>query len=133
LKETALAQAKRVQANVFRLLVQQAERLVTADPPPWLEAVEVLKALDTYHLSYLASIGYDKRARLPLIPCPALVTCNRSDMLWQYFEAIIGLVPGGRHAANPGTGSPEAAQGTARLLLDFFAEPQACGSGSATR
>jgi len=97
------------------------------------KAVEVLKALDTYHLSYLASIGYDKRARLPLIPCPALVTCNRSDMLWQYFEAIIGLVPGGRHAVNPGIGSPEAAQATARLLLDFFAEPQAYASCSETR
>jgi hypothetical protein len=43
-------------------------------------------------------------------------------MLWQYFEAISERVPGGRRAANPGYGSPEAAQGTARLILDFFAE-----------
>ncbi len=87
------------------------------------KAVEVLKAIGTYHLSYLASIGYDKRGRLPLIPCPALVTCNRSDMLWQYFDLIGALVPGGRKAANPGYGSPAAAEGTARMILDFFAEP----------
>lgn len=84
------------------------------------KAVEVLKAVTTYHLSYRASIGYDKAGRLPLLRVPTLVTCARNDMLFRYFAAIAALVPSAVRAENAGTANPDAAAETADLFVRFF-------------
>lgn len=84
------------------------------------KVVDVLKAATTYHLSYRAAIGYDKRARIPLLQVPTLAACARSDMLHIYFEELRQLVPGGRGAWTEGTHTPEAAAATAELLRGFI-------------
>lgn len=56
--------------------------------------VEVLKALGTYHMSYSAAAAYDKRARLPLISVPTLVSSNERDPLMVHLDELHALVPG---------------------------------------
>jgi pimeloyl-ACP methyl ester carboxylesterase len=56
--------------------------------------VEVLKAIDTYHMSYSAAAAYDKHARLPLVSVPTLVSSNDSDPLAVYLDEVHALVPG---------------------------------------
>lgn len=84
--------------------------------------VEVLKAATTYHHSYRAAIGYDKRARVPLLKVPTLAACARHDMLHVYFDELRALVPGGRGEWIAGIHTPEAAAETAACLRSFFDE-----------
>jgi len=95
-------------------------------PPPGVlhdKVVEVLKAARTYHLSYRAALAYDKRARLPLVDRPTLLTCAEDDMLLEYFEAVAALMPAARRRITPGTATPERAEATAAAMLDFLASP----------
>jgi hypothetical protein len=82
--------------------------------------VEVLKAATTYHHSYRAAIGYDKRARIPLLRVPTLAACGRGDMLHIYFEALKELVPGHQGAWIEGIHTPEAAAATASVFRQFI-------------
>lgn len=86
------------------------------------KVVEVLKAARTYHHSYRAAIAYDKRANIPQLRVPTLAVCAREDMLAAYFEELVALVPGGKHAWVCGSHTPEAAQTTADVLRSFFAD-----------
>lgn len=72
--------------------------------------VEVLKALDTYHLSYSAVARYPKRERLPLLSVPTLVSSSPSDPLMRHVEEIASLVPRSRIAIS---GDPETEDGAA--------------------
>lgn len=70
--------------------------------------VEVLKALETYHISYGAVARYAKRDRLPLLSVPTLVSSSPADPLMQYVEEISGLVKGSQIAI---CGDPETDDG----------------------
>lgn len=83
--------------------------------------VEVLKAARSFHLSYRAALGHDKRARLPLVAVPTLVTCAAEDMLHQYLEALGALMPQAQCVTHRGTASPETLAETAALFERHFA------------
>ena len=71
-------------------------RSIDMPSPETLHAfvMEVLKGLETYHLSYSAVARYDKRARLPLAKVRALVSSCPSDPLMRYVEEVHSLLPG---------------------------------------
>ena len=86
------------------------------------EVVEVLKACGTYNRSYDAALRYPKRARLPLVRNPVLVTACPSDQLFGHLDEAAGLIPGARRAI-----APERADGgtaAAALMLDFLCADQ---------
>ncbi|MFC7208558.1 alpha/beta fold hydrolase [Comamonas endophytica] len=83
--------------------------------------VEVLKAARSFHLPYRAALGHDKRARLPLLAVPTLLTCAGDDMLHQYLEALGRLVPQARCVTHGGTASTEALAQTVDLFQRHFA------------
>ena len=86
------------------------------------EVIEVLKASGTYHRSYLAALRYPKRARLPLVRNPVLVTACPSDQLFGHLDAGAALIPGARRAVSPERA--EDAAPAARLMLDFLCGDQ---------
>ena len=84
------------------------------------KAVEVLKAARTFHISYQAALGYDKKARLPLVRVPTLVTCATNDMLFEYLDAVHALMPAAQRATHHGIGSPDSLLETATLFERFI-------------
>jgi pimeloyl-ACP methyl ester carboxylesterase len=84
------------------------------------KAVEVLKALGTYHLSYRAALAYNKYERLPLVKTPVLLVCARNDMLVRYVEAVLALLPGAAHELTPGANTPDAAAESARIIAAWL-------------
>ncbi|WP_442596703.1 alpha/beta fold hydrolase [Parapusillimonas sp. JC17] len=84
------------------------------------KVVEVLKAARSFHLPYRAALGHDKRARLPLVSVPTLLTCAADDMLYQYLDAVHALMPDARCATHHGTGTPEALARTVALFEQHF-------------
>lgn len=86
--------------------------------------VEVLKAARSFHLPYRAALGHDKRARLPLVGVPTLLTCAADDMLHQYLDALGRLMPRARCVTHAGTASAAAlAQTVARFERHFSSQP----------
>jgi pimeloyl-ACP methyl ester carboxylesterase len=83
--------------------------------------VEVLKAARTFHLPYRAALGHDKRARLPLVRVPTLLTCAADDMLYEYLDALRLLMPQAACATHHGTGSAEKLAATVALFEQHFA------------
>ncbi len=69
-------------------------------PPETLHkiAVEVLKALPTYHKGYRASFRHDDRGRLPLITQAAFCMASENDPLKAGVIEAAGLVKNSRHA-----------------------------------
>jgi pimeloyl-ACP methyl ester carboxylesterase len=66
-------------------------------PPPdalHLGVVDVLKALDTYHLAYRAAFTHEVGVRAPLIRTPTLVMATETDPLGVYVEDLTALIPG---------------------------------------
>lgn len=61
-------------------------------------AVDLLKALPTYHLAYLAAFGHATRDRLPLLTQPTLLMAAHGDPLGSYLDAATALVPGATSA-----------------------------------
>ena len=57
------------------------------------KAVEVFKAARTYPAVYRAALAYDKTNRLPLIKNNTLLACAKTDMLYEYFDAVSELLP----------------------------------------
>lgn len=74
-----------------------ANRLANAVSPPdrlHASAVDVLKALGTYHVAYGAAFRQDLRPLLPRLKCPVLMMASESDPLSQYLDDAAALVPG---------------------------------------
>jgi pimeloyl-ACP methyl ester carboxylesterase len=97
-------------------------RTVGLPPPDVLhdKFVEVIKAARSYHFSYRAAIGHNKRARLPLIRVPTLVACARSDMLFKWHDEVCALVAGCAKLETDGIGSDAAADATVRAIAQFL-------------
>lgn len=84
------------------------------------KVVEVLKAARTFHIPYQAALAYDKKARLPLVEVPTLVTCAVDDMLFQYLDAVHALMPEAQCAPHHGIGSPDSLREVATLFERFI-------------
>jgi pimeloyl-ACP methyl ester carboxylesterase len=84
------------------------------------KVVEVLKAARTFHIPYQAALAYDKKARLPLVHVPTLVTCAADDMLFEYLDGVRALMPAAHRATHRGTGSSDALRETAALFEGFL-------------
>lgn len=80
------------------------------------KVVEVLKAVRSYHHSYRAAFAYDKRARLPLVSVRTLVACAEDDMLLEYLDAVMTLMPDAQRLVTPGNATPDRAEATAAAL-----------------
>ncbi len=61
-----------------------------------LGVVDVLKALDTYHIAYRAAFAQDVRGLLAGIRAPVLVTATERDPLHLYLDEVARLLPGAR-------------------------------------
>lgn len=83
-------------------------------------AVEVLKALRTYHLSYNAAFRYRKEQRLSRLSRPTLVASSRTDTLYGYLDEVTRLIPGGEKVVVPGVSSAEALPQTAAIFAAFL-------------
>ena len=84
------------------------------------QVMDVLKAIRTYHLSYRAALGYEKRRRLPLVGVPTLVTAGDSDMLRLYTEEAAGLIPGAIAAYTKDPKTPEGLRDAAETYRRFL-------------
>jgi pimeloyl-ACP methyl ester carboxylesterase len=85
-----------------------------------LQTMDVLKSIRTYHLSYRASLAYDKRARLPLITVPTMVAAAADDVLAEYTEEAANLVPGGVLGHIGDAATAEGRRKTAAVYTDFL-------------
>jgi hypothetical protein len=61
-----------------------------------LGVVDVLKALDTYHIAYRAAFAQDVRGLLAGIHAPVLLTATERDPLHIYLDDVARLLPGAR-------------------------------------
>jgi len=91
--------------------------------------VGLLKSGSTYHLTYGAAFRYDTHARLPLLPCPALICAGPADMLVEGLAIARQLAPAGTLVqATPATvwypGQPSAAITAAIAIYDAFLNSQ---------
>jgi pimeloyl-ACP methyl ester carboxylesterase len=87
--------------------------------------VGLLKSGSTYDRSYRAAFVYDTRARLPLIPCPALICAGPADMLVEGLALARELAPVGTQVvATPATvwypGQTDEAVAATITLYDRF-------------
>ena len=80
------------------------------------QVMDVLKSIRTYHHSYRAALGFDKRSRLPLISVPTMVAAGDSDMLRQYSEEAAALIPGAVTAYTKDPKTPEGRRDAAALI-----------------
>jgi len=60
--------------------------------------VDVLKALETYHLGYRAAFSHADRERLPLMTQPVLAMADTNDPLWVGVEQAFACLRHGRQA-----------------------------------
>jgi pimeloyl-ACP methyl ester carboxylesterase len=85
--------------------------------------LEVLKAIETYHLAYRASFRYPKRDRLPLVAQPLLLMAGQNDPLLDNTRegaALLGRAP---MVVTPKSGSADAVAAVARSINDFLDDP----------
>lgn len=87
------------------------------------KVVEVLKAARTYHLPYQSALAYDKKARLPLVTVPTLLSVAATDMLAVYFDAAAELIPHAAHLKTPGVSTEADARETVAGFLAFLDAP----------
>jgi pimeloyl-ACP methyl ester carboxylesterase len=80
--------------------------------------VDVLKAIETYHLSYRAAFRFDKRKRFPEIPVRTLAVCAENDMLSQWHDEFAALIPGAIKAVIPSVTTDAAS--AAKIFDDFL-------------
>lgn len=83
------------------------------------KVMDVLKAIQTYHLSYRAAFRFDKRRHFRLIRVPTVAACAESDMLSRWHDEFAGLIPGAVKVVIPAvTTDPDgAAAAIERFLL----------------
>ncbi len=84
------------------------------------QVMDVLKSIRTYHHSYRAALGFEKRSRLPLISVPTLVAAGDSDMLRQYTEEAAALIPGAITAYTKDPRTPEGLRDAAETYTKFL-------------
>lgn len=84
------------------------------------QVMDVLKSIRTYHHSYRAALGFEKRPRLPLISVPTMVAAGDSDMLRQYTEEAASLIPGAITAYTKDPKTPEGRRAAAETYRDFY-------------
>jgi pimeloyl-ACP methyl ester carboxylesterase len=92
-------------------------------PPPgelhdWV--LEVLKAIETYHLGYRAAFGYPKAERLPLVTRPLLAIADENDPLLPNTEAILRLIPGVTFVRTSRSGVAGSGPRTADAIAQFL-------------
>jgi pimeloyl-ACP methyl ester carboxylesterase len=97
-------------------------RLMNRTVPPatqlHLAALDVLKALGTYHKPYLAAFRYEARERLKLIAAPTLFLRPRGELpsLNKAVDALLPLMRDARTAATDGSDRDKAAAIAAFLM-----------------
>lgn len=84
----------------------------------WL--VEVLKAAETYPLAYRAAFGWDAVGRLPLVPCPVLMTAAEDDPLHACTRDAAPWVPEAIFTPLPRFGAPDFSSRRTALITDFL-------------
>jgi len=83
------------------------------------KVLDVLKAIETYHLSYRAAFRYDKRAQFKRIKVPTMAACAQNDMLAQWHDEFAALIPGSVKAVIPSvTTDPNGAAAAIARFLD---------------
>jgi len=82
--------------------------------------VEVLKAIETYHLAYRAAFAHPDRERLPLLRVPTLVTADASDPLKAGVDAAADLIPGAERAVLEGESTPAGLVAKAARITAFL-------------
>jgi pimeloyl-ACP methyl ester carboxylesterase len=107
-------------------------RLAKDVPPPDVlheGALDILKALDTYHIPYLAAFAYETRARAALVTAPALLMQPEwgPSKLNAAAAEIAALMPNGRSVAPIGGLAGYATEVAKFLSVKFQSgEPVAC-------
>lgn len=90
----------RDQSQFWPYFMQDAEHRLANDvgTPRGIHrgVVDVLKALETYHIAYRAAFSHDARAVLPRITVPTLITAAERDPLSVYLDDAAALVPGAK-------------------------------------
>lgn len=86
------------------------------------ETMEVLKAPNTYYLSYHAALRYPKRERLPLVTRPALVAANPKDQLYSYLAAVTEIMPSAKSMEMPDLTTADYHSRAAAAFLRFLEE-----------
>lgn len=82
------------------------------------KVMDVLKAIETYHLSYRAAFRFDKRRHFPLIRVPTMAACAENDMLARWHDEFAGLIPGAVKVVTPPvTTDPEGAAAAIERFL----------------
>lgn len=84
------------------------------------EVVEVLKALSSYHLTYRASLTYDKRAALARLNRPCLLVAADNDQNRPYLEKVGNLVPHASAKVIPGLDTQNQIAATAEIFDAFL-------------
>jgi len=97
----------------------ERQRQVGLQPLPELHswAVEVIKAIGTYHLAYRAAFRYDKRRALAALRHPALVLAQPDDPIARDRDTVAALARGDLNAAI----RPSSIDGVARAIATFLA------------
>lgn len=84
------------------------------------ETLQVLKAVETYHLSYRAALAFDKAKVLAQLDLPILATCSRKDQLWPSLQSVSRYCPSAVVKEVPGFDTPEKAQATSQIFGEFL-------------
>lgn len=84
--------------------------------------VEVLKAVETYHMSYSAAARYPKREKLARIRVPTIVSSNNRDPLIRYIDELHTLVKGSTKIITGDIETPEGAAIAATAYRYFLAQ-----------
>jgi pimeloyl-ACP methyl ester carboxylesterase len=82
--------------------------------------LEVLKAIETYHLAYRASFSYPKRERLPLVSRPLLAIVSESDPLLPNTREIARILPGATLKVLPNGAAPDFMATVAATIAEFL-------------
>lgn len=84
------------------------------------KVMEVLKSLETFGDYYRAAFAHDKRAILPRLRGPVLVTAGAGNSQKGHMDEIAALIPGAQTFVTAGVYSPEDMAQTASALADWL-------------
>ncbi len=83
--------------------------------------LETMKARTSYHRNYHAAFRWDAKARLPLIPCPAVLMASLADPLFETTQALAQFLPGHRFHALPPYDAPGFSVARQTIMAQFMA------------
>lgn len=113
----------------FPWFEKRADRRVPLDLPSAHDLhalhVEILKAVETYHLSYRAAFRYDMRDALPGVVHPVMICAQRTDMIFHMLPEMAAVKPEAVVAELPGTATPQDAAASAAIIARFLEAPSA--------